>query len=863
MTDVGTTIGAFDLAHSAVGVEVPADGWIPAPVPGGVHEALLAAGLIPHPYRDGNEDAVRWVEERDWWYRSRIDLPADLAPDERVCLVFHGLDTVVDVWLDGELLGHHDNMFRPAEFDVTRFAAGGHALLLRFSPPLAGLEVPDSARSLLTRLRGALGDLTDPAEEGGSGILSDDLARATQRRKATFSWGWDFGPRVPSVGIWLPVELRRSRAAVLRGHHVRTDAVHPDGTADVVLAADVEVFATDDPLAVRFRLTAAGRPAVTVSAPVQDGRAEVVVPVPDAALWWTHDLGEPVLHDLAVDLVVDPGPGGESDVLDTRAGRVGLRTVTLDRSPDPEGGRHFRFLLNGVPVFARGAAWLPPSLLVGSVTDDRLHDLVRLARDGGSTMLRVWGGGIYEHDAFYAACDELGVMVWQDFAFACIDYPSEDATLAREVALEAEHQVARLRNHPCLALWCGSNEVQMVHGFAYQGYEDGNWGSEFFFRTLPDTVARLDGATPYWPGSPWGEDASEGWLAVNGVLDGDRHAWEVWHGLDVGAGGGEFASVGEARHYRRYAADRGKFVSEFGIHAAPERGTLERWVGDADLTIHSPAFDARNKDHPKDKHDAVLEIVTGLPTTLQEYVDDTMVSQAEGLKFGVEHYRRRQPHCSGALVWQFNDVWPGFSWSLVDFDLVPKAGYYAVKRAFAPLLASFRTDGDRLELWLSNAGRPVRTTVEFSVGGFDGREVLASSATAALGTAESRVVWSGEGLTAPDRYAWVQGPDVPANRLFFTEVKDVPFGPSRLDVAVVGTGATTATVTMASHGYTYRAHVLSPAPGVRFSDNHVDLPDGHRVTLDVEGLPAGFDVADLVVRSHRDRAVVRRAPVPQ
>ncbi len=319
---------------------------------------------------------------------------------------------------------------------------------------------------------------------------------------------------------------------------------------------------------------------------------------------------------------------------------------------------------------------------------------------------------------------------------------------------------------------------------------------------------------------------------------------------------------GSARHYRRYAADSGKFTSEFGIHAAPERGTLERWAGGADLAVHSPAFDARNKDHPKDKHDAVLEIVTGLPTTLEEYVDDTMVSQAEGLKFGVEHYRRRQPHCSGALVWQFNDVWPGFSWSVVDHDLVAKAGYYALKRAFAPLLASFRTDGDRLELWLSNAGRPVSAAVEFSVRGFDGREVLASSVTAELATAESRVVWSGEGLAAADRYAWVQGPGVPANRLFFAEVKDVPFGRSRLDATVVATGPTSATVALVSHGYTYQAQVLSPAPGVRLSENHVDVPDGQHVTIDVTGLPAGFDVADLVVRSYRDRADVRREVLP-
>ena len=302
----------------------------------------------------------------------------------------------------------------------------------------------------------------------------------------------------------------------------------------------------------------------------------------------------------------------------------------------------------------------------------------------------------------FTHCDELGLLVWQDFAFACMDYPDDDPVLRAEVEQEAAHQVRRLRNHACLALWCGNNEVQMIHVMGYRDLAPGGWGSVFFDKVLPAARAAHGGGVPYWPGSPYGEsaDGEDAVAAINGVLDGDRHAWEVWHGLDFGAGGGEFASV-ESRHYRRYAADRGKFISEFGIHASPELATLQRWLPKDQLQVHSPGFDHHNKDHPKNKHDPVLEIVTGLPSSIEQYVDFTMISQAEGLKFGIEHYRRREPHCGGTLIWQFNDVWPGFSWSVIDYAGVPKAGYHYARRPSprrSPASAKARTGAAVVDL---------------------------------------------------------------------------------------------------------------------------------------------------------------------
>lgn len=844
----------FVLAPAALGagIDTIASGdWVPAVVPGGVHESLIAAGRIAHPYRDDNEASVRWMEERDWWYRGSFAAPTDLASGERLRLTFLGLDTVVEVHLNGELLGRHENMFRPAVFDVTDRVREENELLLRFSPPLAGLEPPANVLDMFSRLGEAFSELADdaPAPEEGAepeGLGSPMLALSTLRRKATFSWGWDFGPRVPSIGIWRPVELSRERIAVIDGHHLRTDAIDDDGTAHVTVRTEVEAFAPAALHVDAVVIAPSGR-RFELTLPVVDGVAEGALTIPDAELWWSHDLGTPALHEL--ELVLRDGEGE----LDRRDDRIGIRTIALDRPDDPEGGRLFRFVLNGVPIFARGAAWLPASMLVGSVSPQRHRALVGLARDGGMNMLRVWGGGIYEHDAFYAACDELGVLIWHDFMFACIDYPSEDARLAAEVAAEAEYQVRRLRNRASMALWSGNNEVQLIHGFAYQNYEPGNWGYRFFHEMLPDAVAELDGRTPYWPGSPWGDSPEEGFMQVNGVLDGDRHAWEVWHGFDFGAGGGPFASKGEARHYRRYALDRGKFISEFGIHASPELATLERWIDPTLLEVHSPTFDAHNKDNPKNKGDALLEIITGLPASMDEYVDFTMVSQAEGLKFGIEHYRRRQPKNNGTLIWQFNDVWPGFSWAVVDHDTVPKAGYWYARRAFSPILASFRQDGDALELWVSNStATPAGVDATVSILGLDGAVELTVPVRTEVPAGESARAWVADRAYGADRVAWVASPTglFPANRAFFAEVREVPFAAPRLRVEITDRGEGRAAVEVTAASYAYFVHIPSPAPGVRFSDNYLDLRAGDAVRIEVSGLPEGFDVQTLEVRPY-------------
>ncbi|MET8471235.1 hypothetical protein ABZY90_23470 [Streptomyces sp. NPDC006422] len=831
-----------------------AGAWIPAVVPGGVHESLVAAGLIEHPFIGANEHDVDWVQEREWWYRTRFSHPGPGTAR----LVFDGLDTVADVWMNGRHLGRHENQFRPAVFDVTDAVGEDNTVLVRFLPPLLGREPVASAAETIERMLALMNpgdeDDTAPTEhsDGAPGEVSVEDAHwaatmpvAARVRKAAFSWGWDFGPHVPSIGIWREARLEVAPAATLTGHHVALTQLDDDhSTARVRIT--VETSKPSAELTAHVLLRSPSGREFHAEMHLGSSPSHSEIPVDDPELWWTHDLGTPALHQVVIEL-----RDGDA-VVDTVTDRVGLRTLELNRAPDEEeGGRYFGFVLNGVPLFARGANWLPASSLVGSVGESTHHDLVLRATEGNLTMLRVWGGGIYEHDSFYRACDELGVLVWQDFMFANVDYPDREAGLRHEVQREAEYQVRRLRNRACLALWCGNNEALMMRALVWGHLDEGadgtsGWGRQFYTDILPGAVDTHDGITPYWPGSPYGEES--GVLSVIGTDDGDRHTWEVWHGLimpSVSVGPTTFPSIGDARHYRRYADDTAKFVSEFGIHAAPEAATLRRWIAEEDLTVHSPVFDQHNKDHPKNKGDELLAVTTGLPEGLDQYIAFTQAVQAEGMAFGIEHYRRRQPHTAGALMWQYNDVWPGFTWSVVDHDGIPKAAYYTARRASAPLALSFRTTpaGD-LELWLANNTRTAaRLDVDVELGAFDGSYRTSRRVTAAAAPGESARVWSaavGEFTADAHHYAWASVPDgrAPSVRKHFAEIKDLRFGPSSLDVK-----AEPNALRIRATGYAYMVRIEQPVIGMRLSDNAFDLRDGDEIVIQVTGVdPASLKV---------------------
>ena len=789
--------------------------WISAGVPGDVHTSLLAAGVIPDVFYDRNIEGVQWIEDREWWFRTGFQAPPRPdSPEDRDLLIFDGLDVYATIYLNGEDLGSHANMFRPATFDVTNQLLYGRRNLIavRFDPVrqvVHGREVPGQW-----------------APYGPGRALV---------RKAQYQFSWDWAPRLVNVGIWQGVRLKRFRSARLLHPHLITLAVRPR-QAVVLIGSDLEIWGESEGLELEVQIRRPGA-ALAGRVEIRDGFAEATLNVLDPVLWWPHGYGSQDLYDLEIFL-----HRGDDGVIDSWRDRVGLRTVRLDRTPEPDevGAENFTFVVNDIPVFAKGANWIPADSLNGRVDRHRFVALMRPLVEANGNMLRVWGGGQYEKEDFYRLADELGILIWQDFMFACARYPDGDPEFMEEVRLEAEYQVRRLRNRACVVIWVGNNENDSTED-ALNWAEPGNEfpGKALYHQHLRDIVARLDPTRPYWPSSPYGGNDH------NGEQAGDRHNWHVWHG------GVLPRRFGERPHrdpspagvsYRHYLDDTARFVSEFGMHASPVIETLRRNVPQGALHLGSESIAFRNKDDPKDKGDALMRAHSGLPRDLAEYVDFSMLCQAEGLKLGIEHYRRRKFRCSGTLFWQWNDCWPGISWSVLDYYGFAKAAYFFVKRAYAPVLPSFTDDAEAgASIWItSDLLSPVDETLEWMHATFDGeildRDVLAVRVPPNESHRVAQI--PADRLRGDPRrtFLWVRGKGglVSENRHFFAEIKDLTRDRAHLSVAWEKTGDGLIG-TVSTDRYAYFVNLFIPVEEVRYSDNWLDIPPGESRIVRLSG----------------------------
>ncbi|WP_406441718.1 glycoside hydrolase family 2 protein [Streptomyces sp. NBC_01613] len=631
------------------------EGWVlrhegdglAAVVPGCVHTDLLAAGVIPDPFLGRNEAEVVWVGRREWTYETVLRAGSGHGSGrghEQTDLVFEGLDTAAEILVDGQLLGRTRNMHRSYRFDVTGM---GGRLSVRFVSAYAEAEA----------VRGRVGERPAAYAEPYQYL-----------RKMACSFGWDWGPTLVTAGIWRPVRLERwSTARIAR---VRPVVTVEGGEGVVELHVEVERTRVEAPLTVEA--TVGG---VRARAEL-DGTAGVVrLRVPDVRLWWPRGYGEQPLYDVELTLLHGHEP------LDAWRRRVGFRTVELDTSADAH-GTGFTLVVNGERLFARGVNWIPDDVFPSRITRERYRERLGQAAGAGVDLVRIWGGGIYESEDFYDACDELGLLVWQDFPFACAAYP-EEQPLRGEVEAEARENVVRLMPHPSLVLWNGNNEN--LWGFRDWGWEErlggDSWGEGYYLGVLPRVVAELDPTRPYTAGSPW----SGSWdRHPNDPAHGTHHSWEVWNRED----------------YAEYRSEVPRFVAEFGWQAPPAYATLRRALPGEELAAGSPGMLHHQKaDDGNGKLERGLARHFAVPEgDFDRWHYLMQVNQARAVAAGIEHWRSHWPVCAGTVVWQLNDCWPVTSWAAIDGDGREKPLYHELRRLYADRLLTLQVRDSGLVL---------------------------------------------------------------------------------------------------------------------------------------------------------------------
>jgi len=745
--------------------------------------------MIPDPFFRLNEKKVAWVEEREWWYRKDFEIPSELISKEKIELVFHGLDTFATIWLNGERVGQTDNMFITWRFDVKGLIEEGvNVLAVKFDSPirvLDGIEVD----------KGKLG--------------ATEYSGRVYGRKCQCSFGWDWGPRLPTSGIWKDVEVVAYDITRIENVSARVESLTA-GAAELRLEAEV-YSAKDLDAEIMFEVSAEGRKTVwTISKKLVEGVnvIEADMKIAEPELWWPSDYGGQTLYDLKVSV-----KSGQ-DELDHTSRRFGIRSVALVQKDDEE-GKTFIFEVNGVPIFCKGANWIPADSFLPRVRREDYEDLLSLAVDANMNMLRIWGGGIYESDDFYELCDEKGIMIWQDFMFACAEYPEEE-WFWKKVKKEAEEVIKRLRNHPSIVLWCGNNENQWGHFAGWWGKKEKLYGETIYDKILPEVCARLDPSRPYWPGSPYGG------ADPNSEAEGDRHNWFVWSWW---------------QDYTMYGRDRGRFISEFGFQAPPTMETIESFTEEKDRWPQSEVMEHHNK--MVEGTERLYRFLAGhfkVPEDFDRYVFLAQINQGEALKTGIEHWRRRKFMTSGTLFWQLNDCWPVSSWSVIDYYHRPKPSYYYVKRCFSPVLVSLVRKDKSVDVWVTNDTlKAFRGRVVLKLQTLKGEVLSTTEEKITVPANSSRMVLRKE-LQVPDKEAasrllaaLLYGGEelLSQNTLFLKRYKHVelPEPKIKAETEAADTDKRTFRIAVSSPVFAKAVHLRLPSDLGRcsYSDNYFDI----------------------------------------
>lgn len=634
---------------------------MPAKVPGSVYGTLLELGKMPNPHYRDNELTALKLMENEFVYETSFAVTEEMLAYDAVLLSFEGIDTLADIYLNDKWLGSANNMHRSYEFDIRQDAVVGDN----------GLKVV---------LHSPTKYIKEENEKIYTGGVRDAMEGYPHLRKAHCMFGWDWGPRLPDAGIYRPVSLKLVKEARLDSVYVTQDICFvkenkADGSlvvkADKVrlsFDADIDFYVEDAEVSVRIQMIS---PENEVYAQAEDGSILIEQP----KLWWPNGYGEQPLYTVKAELLSKKG-----EVLDVWERRIGIRSVTMDTGAD-EWGNKFAHQVNGVNIFAMGADYIPEDNLLSRVNKERTQTLLKDCVKANYNSIRVWGGGYYPEDYFFDLCDELGLLVWQDFMFACASYELDDA-FEENISAEITENVRRIRHHACLGLWCGNNEMETQtldkawKPSTKQFYDY----LKIFEYIIPKIVKKEDPNAFYWPSSPSsGGNFDNPWDENSG----DAHYWDVWHGN---------------KPFTEYRKFKFRYLSEFGFQSFPSLKTVETFTEPKDRNVFSRVMEMHQRNAAANgKIMNYLSATYLYPKDFDSLLYTSQLLQADAIRYGVEHFRRYRGQCMGAVVWQLNDIWPVASWSSIDYFGRWKALHYSEKRMFAPILISCQEIGELSE----------------------------------------------------------------------------------------------------------------------------------------------------------------------
>ena len=816
---------------------VGTDQWLEATVPGTVHQDLIHHKLLPDPFYGTNEKEIQWVENEDWEYKTCFVVTKEQLDRDAAQLTFEGLDTYADVYLNGSLVLKTDNMFVGYPVPVKSVLREGENLLhVYFRSPIKQ-----------TLPQWASNGFDYPADND-----HHEKHLSVFTRKAPYSYGWDWGIRMVTSGIWRPVTLRFYDVATIDDYHVKqlslTDRV-------ARLSNELEVNSVSDSeetaeVVITYSLDGGKETTIKQKVTLMPGLNRINIPceVPDPVRWMPNGWGRPALYDFLARIV-----SGDK-VVAAQHHRIGLRTIRVVNEKDKD-GESFYFEVNGIPMFAKGANYIPHDALLPAITTERYQTLFRDIKEANMNMVRVWGGGTYEDDRFYDLADENGILVWQDFMFACTPYPSDPAFLKR-VEEEAVYNIKRLRNHASLSMWCGNNEI--LEGLKYWGWEKKytpevyrglfRGYDKLFKELLPAKVKELDGERFYKHTSPyfanWGRPESWG--------TGDSHNWGVWYGK---------------KPFESLDTDLPRFMSEFGFQSFPEMKTIATFAAPEDYQIESEVMNGHQKSSIGNALiRTYMERDYIVPEKFEDFVYIGLVLQGHGMRHGMEAHRRNRPYCMGTLYWQLNDSWPVVSWSGIDYYGNWKALHYQAKRAFAPVLINPVQEGDSLNVYLLSDKLETlpQLTLQMRLIDFNGKtlkkyklaslELPGNASVRVYGEALNTLVTPAQGkenfllLTLEDK----AGKRLSEEVHFFRPTKDLALPQTQIDCKVKQTEGR-CEVTLSSSKLAKDVFVQIPVQGARFSDNFFDLLPGvtKKITITTHLIKNG-EKTDITLKHVRD-----------